>query len=93
MNQDKTKLVSFSKEQKRRGQPQKTFDFLGFTFYITRSRQGKLIAKIKTIRNEFNSKLKQVTKWARDICRKQKLKHIWPVFISKLRGLYAYAHS
>ena len=41
LNEDKTKLVSFSKVQTRKGIKQGAFDFLGFTFYLGRSRKGK----------------------------------------------------
>ena len=34
MNEDKTKLVTFSRRKQRQGTKQETFDFLGFTFYI-----------------------------------------------------------
>lgn len=86
MNPTKTKLVAFSKDQKRKGEKQGTFDFLGFTFYLSKSRQGKVVAKVKTSRKKFSSKLKRVSEWAKHICRKQKLKLIWPKFIAKLRG-------
>lgn len=86
MNPTKTKLVSFSKDQKRSGEKQGTFDFLGFTFYLSKSRQGKVVAKVKTSRKKFSSKLKRVSEWARRVCRRQKLRLIWPTFIAKLRG-------
>ena len=40
MNEDKTKLVKFSRRQQRQGIKQETFDFLGFTFYLGKSRKG-----------------------------------------------------
>ena len=86
MNQGKTKLVPFSKRSKGLGQRQGTFDFLGFTFYLSRSRKRKVIAKVKTSRKKFCSKLNRVSEWARIVCRRQKLKLIWPTFIAKLRG-------
>lgn len=37
LNEDKTKLVGFSKAKESRGEKQESFDFLGFTFYLGRS--------------------------------------------------------
>ena len=37
LNEDKTKLVKFSKAKESRGEKQESFDFLGFTFYLGRS--------------------------------------------------------
>jgi hypothetical protein len=35
--------------------PQGTFDFLGFTFYLDKSKKGKIIPKVKTSGNEVVS--------------------------------------
>ena len=67
MNEDKTKLVKFSKRQQREGIKQETFDFLGFTFYFGKSRKGFYLVKLKTIGKRFSSKLKKVNDWARSI--------------------------
>ena len=39
MNEEKTKLVKFSKRKQKLGEDQETFDYLGFTFYIVKSRK------------------------------------------------------
>lgn len=58
LNTEKTKVVPFSKRCYANGIKQGTFDFLGFTFYIGKSRKGKPLAKIKNKRkkkkNEIN---------------------------------------
>ena len=61
MNEDKTKLVNFSKKEQKQGRKQETFDFLGFTFYYGKSRKGFQLVKVKTIGTRFNSKLKKQT--------------------------------
>ena len=48
LNEEKTKMVSFSKSKRRRGIKQDAFDFLGFTFYLGRSMKGRVIPKLKT---------------------------------------------
>jgi len=47
LNEEKTKLVKFSKRKARKGIKQETFDFLGFTFYWGKSKKGYTIPKIK----------------------------------------------
>lgn len=90
MNEDKTKLVKFSVRKQKRGGPQETFDFLGFTFYIGKSRKGYLIVKVKTIGKRFRSKLKKVNEWARAIRNKTSLKQIMKIAAAKVRGHIQY---
>ena len=59
MNKEKTKLVSFSKNKAARGEKQESFDFLGFTFYLGRSRKGRVIPKMKTSGKKVQSKTEQ----------------------------------
>jgi len=90
MNESKTKLVDFSKRKQRKGIDQGTFDFLGFTFYIGKSRQGFYVIKVKTIGKRFKAKLKNVNKWARSIRNKLPLKQIMNIVSAKLRGHIQY---
>ncbi len=66
MNEDKTKLVAFSKRQHARGIQQGAFDFLGFTFYIGWTKRGRPNVKLKTCGKRFRSKLKKLNIWARE---------------------------
>ena len=90
MNEDKTKLVNFSKRKKRCGIAQETFDFLGFTFYIGKSRRGYYLVKLKTIGKRFRMKLKLVNDWARSIRNKIPLKQIAKIASAKMRGHIQY---
>jgi group II intron reverse transcriptase/maturase len=90
MNEDKTKLVKFSKRKQRNGIDQETFDFLGFTFYIGKSRKGIYLIKVKTIGKRMKVKLKNVNNWARGIRNKCSLKQIMKEAASKLRGHIQY---
>ena len=90
MNEDKTKLVKFSKRNQNRGNPQETFDFLGFTFYLGKSRKGNYLVKLKTIGKRFRSKLKKVNEWARSIRNKMPLKQIMKIAAAKARGHIQY---
>lgn len=90
LNEEKTKMVNFSKSNARRGIKQEAFDFLGFTFYLGKSRIGVTIPKIKTCGKRYRSKLNNVKDWARKIRNQEKLGSIWKTFCSKLRGHVQY---
>lgn len=90
LNEDKTKLVRFSKGKSKQGIRQDTFDFLGFTFYLGKSQRGKIIPKVKTSGKRFRSKLKRVSEWIRGIRNRRPLGDIWNIFCAKLRGHVQY---
>lgn len=90
LNEDKTKLVEFSKEKARKGDQQESFDFLGFTFYLGRSQRGIVIPKLKTNGKRMRAKLKKVNQWAREIRSRVELKTMWKIAIAKLRGHMLY---
>jgi hypothetical protein len=90
LNEEKTKMVYFSKSKSRQGIKQESFDYLGFSFYLGKSRKGVHIPKLKTSGKRFRSKLKRVAEWAKGIRNKAKLGDIWKTFCSKLRGHVQY---
>ncbi len=90
LNEQKTRLVAFSRQGQRRGNPQGAFDFLGFTFYRGRSRRGKIIPKLKTSGKRLRAKLKRVGEWAKRVRNVLPLKSIRALFQAKLRGHIQY---
>ena len=90
LNEDKTELVPFSRFEAGKGNQQGAFDFLGFTFYLGRSKAGRVIPKVKTIGKRVRSKLKRVNDWCRKIRNQYKLKEIWKRFCIKLAGHIQY---
>lgn len=90
LNKEKTKIVPFSKCEAARGRSQKPLDFLGFTFYLGRSRKGRIIPKVKTSGKKFRAKLKNVTTWIKTVRNKIKLADIWKLFQAKIRGHIQY---
>lgn len=90
INEDKTNFVNFSLRKKRRGLAQETFTFLGFTFYIGKSRKGYYLVKLKTAGKRFRTKLKAVNDWARTIRNRIPLKQITKIAAAKLRGHIQY---
>jgi hypothetical protein len=90
LNEEKTRLARFSKGKARQKIQQEAFDFLGFTFYLGRSRKGDIIPKVKTIGSRLRKKLKCVNAWAREVRNKAPLKEIWKAFGKKLEGHIQY---
>lgn len=90
MNEDKTKMVSFKMRDFEKGRKQETFDFLGFTFYIARSKNGWVIVKLKTSAKRIKSKLRNVKMWVKRFRHKYKLRELWERFCIKLAGHIRY---
>ena len=90
LNENKTKMVKFSKEAMRKGIKQGTFDFLGFTFYLGKSRKSRVIPRVKSSGAGMRSKLKKVNEWCKTMRNKYKLRVIWQKFCIKLGGHIRY---
>jgi len=90
MNEEKTKLVKFSKRRQQQGERQETFDFLGFTFYLGESRRGNTVPKVKTRGKTLRAKLKKVNIWAKEIRNKFTLNNIMKKAAVKLAGHIRY---
>jgi len=94
LHEDKTRLLMFGRYAAERragrgmGRPE-TFDFLGFTHYCGKSRDGRFIAKRKTQRKRMIRKLKELR------LEMRKRMHIpvadqWKWLCAVLRGHYGY---
>lgn len=91
MNEDKTKLVKFSKNKINRGEKQGTFNFLGFTFYLGKDKKGRYyLVKLKTDSKRFRSKLKKVNEWAKQNRNKVRMTQLMKTAVAKLRGHIQY---
>jgi group II intron reverse transcriptase/maturase len=90
LNEEKTSMVNFSKNNFRRGIKQGSFEFLGFRFYLGKTLKGGTVPKVKTSGKRFRSKLNNVKSWAKQIRNKIPLGEIWKTFCSKLRGHVQY---
>tara|TARA_X000001036_G_C20642942_1_gene791902 strand:+ start:415 stop:1737 length:1323 start_codon:yes stop_codon:yes gene_type:complete len=90
LNEDKTRSVSFSKRQQRQGVKQGVFDFLGFTIFLSRSRKGVVIPKLKTSGKKFRAKLKNIKTWIKDNRSRHPTMALWSTLCSKLRGHIRY---
>ncbi len=96
LNLEKTKIVEFSRAKSRKGIRQGSFNFLGFTFYVGKSRMGYPIVKLKTARKTFSTKLKMITLWCKINRNRYRLAALWKSFIIKMRGhlnYYGVSHN
>ena len=84
----KTRLIAFGKPA-RKGKPQGTFDFLGFTYYWGKSLKGYWVIKKKTARKRRNRFMRMLWSW----CKKHRHEPIrgqQETLCSKLMGFYQY---
>jgi len=70
LHPDKTRLLPFGRplKEQQKGQGPGTFDFLGFTFYWVRSRQGRWVPRCKTRSERLRRAINRVYLW----CRRQR---------------------
>lgn len=90
LNEEKTKVISFSIREAKIGIKQGCFDFLGFTFYFGKSKHNRWIPKVKTAKKRFVTKQKRVTEWMKTNRNKVKLVPLWKTFYAKIRGHIQY---
>jgi len=91
---EKTKMFEFGKlahlKAKSKGEKTETFDFLGFTHYCSRSRDGKRFRmKRKTISKRLTAKLVGYKEWLR-ANRTLPTAQIMKTTAEKLQGHFAY---
>jgi len=94
LHPEKTRVISFGRYERENAKRQKrrpnTFDFLGFTHYCSKSRNGKFMVDRKTSRKKFRKKCQEMNTWLKAIRNMVKTKKWWPVLRAKLRGHYQY---
>ena len=67
-----------------------TFDFLGFTHYCDKTREGKFKLGRKTARARFRQKIKEMNEWLKKVRNLVELKEWWKVLRLKMFGHYRY---
>ncbi len=86
LHKTKTRLIDL---HSNRGEGDRSFDFLGFTHYLGRSRKGREILKRKTSSRKLSLSLKKMYIWIKKN-RHRKLKELIAEINLKLRGHYNY---
>lgn len=93
--EDKTGIVEFGRfaeenHKRRCGGKPRTIEFLGFTHYCTRTRDGRFMVRVKTSRKKMSRAIKGMGVWLRSIRNLVKVGEIWKLLKLKLQGHYNY---
>ncbi|MGE5529907.1 MAG: group II intron reverse transcriptase/maturase [Patescibacteria group bacterium] len=92
--EEKTRIIAFGRhaeEESRRkgGRKPETFDFLGFTHYCGKSRQGNFRVKRRTSRKKYRASLRRCKEWLRkNRCRP--VGELMQALSRKMAGYYRY---
>lgn len=90
----KSRTIEFGRYRwqaaRQRGERLATFDFLGFTHYCDRTREGGFKVGRKTARTRLNRALVTINKWLKWIRNQIPVREWWPMLAAKLRGHYCY---
>jgi group II intron reverse transcriptase/maturase len=91
LHPEKTRLVEFRRPPRHRqdGQGGGSFDFLGFTYFWRRSRNGNWVLGHKTACTRFSRALHRISQWMR-AHRHSPVREQHRQLVQKLRGHYAY---
>jgi len=90
LHPEKTAVIDFRRPaSKVKGKGKGTFDFLGFTFYWSKSRRGYWVIKKKTAAKRLSRFVKRLWQWCREN-RHEPIKEQYRSLCSKLRGYYQY---
>jgi RNA-directed DNA polymerase len=94
ISEDKSRIIAFGRYacQQARKQSKKcaTFDFLGFTLYCDKTRNGKFKVGRKTSSKKFRQKMKSMNLWLKGVRNRMKLELWWPLLVQKMTGHYQY---
>lgn len=90
LSKEKTRLMRFGKDALTGISKPDTFDFLGFTFFCSKTRKGNFKLGRKTSRKKFNAKVKAMSEWLRKVRNMLPLAELWESLNKKLIGHYQY---
>ena len=85
LHPEKTKLIDLNKQE-----DDHTFDFLGFTHYMGKSRKGHPILKRRTSKKKLNGALKKMNQWLRENRHTYTFEGLIKELNRKLDGYYEY---
>ena len=86
LHPDKTKLIDLNS---KRGKSCRSFDFLGFTHYLGKSRKGNKVLKRKTSSKRLTLAILKISSFIK-LNRQLKLRDLIAALNIKLRGHYSY---
>lgn len=94
LHPEKTRLLPFGRPEETKGDQTiglkpETFDFLGFTHYWGKSREGRWIIRRKTMRKRLTRSLKAIGQWCRKNMHEPMLRQVEQLG-RKLKGHFGY---
>ena len=94
VSKEKTRVLKFGRRLWKRlqltGTKAETFDFLGFTHYCSKSRNGYFVMMHKTSGIRLRRKLTEINTWLRETRNMVPLKELWAMIKAKFIGHYNY---
>jgi RNA-directed DNA polymerase len=94
LHPDKTRIFSFGRREKENAKSQNrkanTFDFLGFTHFCDKTRNGRFKVGRKTSAKKFRAKCKELNIWLKQIRNAIPTKEWWKILKAILRGHFEY---
>lgn len=91
---EKTRVIEFGRyaeeNAQKRGEKPGTFDFLGMTHYVDKTRKGWFKVGRKTDRKKIRGKVKEINGWLKQIRNMLSVTEWWKILQAKLRGHYQY---
>ena len=94
LSKEKTRLIEYGRyaraNAEKAGRKPDTFDFLGFTHYCDKSRNGNFKVGRKTKKKKLNAKLKEMNGWLKMVRNLVELKKWWEILKAKIRGHFEY---
>lgn len=92
--EDKTRLIEFGRFAKQNAEAKDhraaTFNFLGFTHFIDKTRKGGFKLGRTTDRKKLRFKLKEMNEWLKASRNMFSITDIWKTLRTKLRGHFQY---
>jgi RNA-directed DNA polymerase len=92
--EEKTRLIEFGRFAKQNAQAKdarpSTFNFLGFTHFIDRTRKGGFKLGRKTDGKKLRMKLTEMNQWLKAARNAYPINEIWKTLRAKLRGHFQY---
>jgi group II intron reverse transcriptase/maturase len=94
LSESKTRLIEFGKfsneNSTKRKIKQATFNFLGFTHFVTKSKSNKFKVGRKTEKKRFARSVSEINIWFKSVRNLLVIKDIWKLLRAKMRGHIQY---
>jgi len=94
ISEEKSRIIAFGRsacqQARKEGKKCATFDFLGFTLYCDKDRNGGFKVGRKTASKKFRQKMKVMNQWLKGTRNRVKLTVWWSLLVQKLVGHYQY---